>query len=328
MTIIDNRQAYKPFEYEWAYQYWETQHQQHWLHTEVLNMSAAADDWNRNLTETEKNVIKNVLLGFTQIEGYIGGYWGQKVPVWFPKHEIALMARAFADTETIHTVAYNYLNDTLGLEEYDVFLVNTTAAAKLNNFINRTGDTLYDRALSLAVYSGFGEGVSLYSSFAILLSFSRRNLLKGVGEIVTFSVKDEHLHSCAGCDLYRTFTSEFPELLTSTNLEEEIIKAARLTVQLEFDFIEMVFNKVDIEGLREIAVKAFIEDRCNLKLQDLNIRPIFNPKPELVREIGDWFYLMTASENHADFFASRVTDYSKGVFNPSDINWDVVCERV
>ena len=284
-------------------------------------MPQSVDDWNYKLTEEEKKIIAGVLLGFTQTEVYVGMYWGSKVTKWFPKPEIREMALCFSSTETIHQVAYNYLSDTLGLEEHDAFLQEPTAAAKLNNFIHRNEQSLYDIALSLAVYSGLVEGVSLYSSFAILLSFSKRNLLKGVGEIITWSVRDERLHSTAGCWLYRQLVEEHPYLL-ETDLEAKIVEAAKITLQLEFDFIDMVFGQYSMEGINAMQVKEFMKHRVNKQLKDLNIGPIYSIDEKLQREVSDWFYLMTESENHTDFFAARVTNYTKGSFDPNKVDWD------
>lgn len=223
---------------------------------------------------------------------------------------------------TIHAVAYNFLSDTLGLEEHDAFLKEPTAAAKLDNIINRKENSLYDIALSLAVYSGFAEGVSLYSSFAILLSFSQRNLLKGVGEIIAWSVVDERIHSYAGCWLYRQLVAEHPYILES-DIEERILEAADITLKLEFDFIDMVFDGVEVKGISAAGVKEFMKHRANLKLEELNIKPVYEVDETLQREVSDWFYLSTESENHTDFFAARPTNYTKGSFDPNLVDWAI-----
>jgi ribonucleoside-diphosphate reductase beta chain len=327
MTLIEERRAYQPFEYDAAYDYWLKQQQSHWLWSEIA-MASCVDDWEHKLTEEEKKIIAGVLLGFTQVEIYIGSYWAQKVSKWFPKPEVRMMAATFAAWEGIHAKSYNYLNETLGLEEYDAFLQEPTAAAKIDNLVHHTDDTMYDKALSLAVYSGFGEGVSLYSSFAILLHFSTRNLLKGVGEIITFSVRDELIHTEAGCWLFRTLMEEYPYLAKETDLYDQIIEAAKLTVELEFNFIDMVFNQHKMEGLNAEQVKEFIKHRANLKLSDLGLSALYEVDDQVVRSVADWFYLMTAGEQSTDFFAARVTNYAKGNFNPDLINWNAVLAEV
>ncbi len=137
------------------------------------------------------------------------------------------MSHTFAAFESIHAVSYAYLNDSLGLDDYKAFLHEETVKAKIDRLINTGGKSKEDIAKSLAIFSAFNEGVNLFSSFAILMSFSRRNLLKGLGQIIAFSIKDESLHSEAGCWLFRTFVEEYPAVLTD-ELKKEIYEAARL----------------------------------------------------------------------------------------------------
>jgi ribonucleoside-diphosphate reductase beta chain len=352
MTLIEERRSYQPFEYDQAHDFFVKQQQSHWLWTE-FSMNSSVDDWEHKLTEEERKIIAGVLLGFTQTELYIGSYWAQKVPVWFPKPEISSMGLTFGAWEVLHAKGYNYLTETLGLEEYDAFLQEPTAAAKIGNLISCPSGTLQDKAISLATYSAFAEGVSLYSSFAILLYFSARglikeiqkdgihlaevkygfqgnhlempkeNMLKGVGEIIAYSVRDEFIHSSAGCWLFNQLVKEFPEL-NNQELHNKLYLAARTTVQLEFDFIDMVFDHHTLPGLSAQGVKSFIERRANQKLQELGLTPIFTPDIEKAKEIESWFYLMTAGESSTDFFAARVSNYAKGKFNVDSINWDAV----
>jgi ribonucleoside-diphosphate reductase beta chain len=312
MGILDKRSSFSPFEYQQAYQYWEKQQQAHWLHTEI-SMVADIHDWKFNLTDTEKNVIGNTLKGFTQMEVVVNEYWGRKVSKWFPKPEICMMASAFSNMETVHTKAYAYLNESLGLEDYNGFLDEPTAKAKIDNLIHVKGSDRNDIARSLATFSGFAEGVSLFSSFAILMNFSRRNLLKGLGQVVAFSVKDESLHSEAGCWLFRQLVQEYPELLTD-KLKQSIYDAARLTVSLEDAFIDKVFEMGDIEDFDPKDLKNYIRMRTNTKLVDLGLKTNWKNLDKL-----DWFDYTTVGVEHQDFFAQRVSSYSKGVVDFSEI---------
>src|SRR5665213_1902581 len=259
MSLMTPRASYSPFEYPQAYKYWELAHQSHWLHTEI-SMASDINDWKVNLNETEKQVIGHTLKGFTQSEVFIQEYWGSMVSKWFKKVEIQMMAATFAAFESIHAVSYAYLNQSLGLEDFDAFLSEPTAKAKIDRLIGTKGKTKEEIALSLAIFSAFNEGVNLFSSFAILLNFSRFNKLKGVGQIIAFSIKDESLHSDAGCWLFRTLIDEFPDLMTD-KLKEEIYNAARLTVELEDAFISKAFEFGPIEGVELADLKAFIRMR-------------------------------------------------------------------
>lgn len=310
MSITTPRDVFKPFEYLQAEQFCMQQQQAHWLHTEV-QMGGDIQDWKLNLTENERRLVGNVLKGFTQVEVYVGSYWSQKVPHWFPKPEIQLMSQTFGAFESIHALAYAHLNTTLGLEDFDAFLYEPTVKAKLDALI----DDDRDAARSLAVYSAFAEGVSLFSAFSILMSFSQRNLMKGVGQIVSWSVRDESLHSKAGCWLFRELLKSHPELKTP-QLEEDIYEAANLTVALEHGFIDMCFNESPIANVSPGHIRALVNQRSNSKLIELGYRPIFDVIAEDLDAIA-WFDRAAAGVEHQDFFAQRPTSYSKG-----HVNWE------
>lgn len=317
MTLLIPRPTYAPFEYPQAYKYWELQQQSHWLHSEI-SMASDISDWKTLLTETEKNVIGHILKGFTQSEVFIQEYWGQMVGKWFKKPEIQMMAATFSAFESIHAVAYAYLNQSLGLEDFDSFLHEPTAKAKIDRLISTKGKTKEEIARSLAIFSAFNEGVNLFSSFAVLLNFSRFNKLKGVGQMIAFSIKDESLHSDAGCWLFRTLIEEFPDLMTDT-LKEEIYEAARTTVDLEDAFISKAFEYGTIEGICEKDLKTFIRFRTNTKLGDLGLKKVWKNLDKQALERMEWFDILSAGVSHADFFAVRVSDYAKGTMDFSNI---------
>jgi ribonucleoside-diphosphate reductase beta chain len=319
MGLLTPRATYAPFEYEQAYKYWELQQSSHWLHTE-LSLASDINDWKLNLTETEKNVIGHILKGFTQSEVFIQEYWGQMIGKWFKKPEIQMMAATFSAFESIHAVSYAYLNQSLGLEDFDAFLHEPTAKAKIDRLIETKGKTKEEIARSIAIFSAFNEGVNLFSSFAVLLNFSRFNKMKGLGQIIAFSIKDESLHSDAGCWLFRTFISEYPEVWTE-DLKHQIYDAAIITVSLEDDFIDKAFSFGTIDGITKEDLKSFIRFRTNTKLNDLELNKIWHDIDPKALENMAWFDVMSAGVSHADFFAQRVTEYSKGSFDFSNI-WD------
>ena len=318
--LLQERIVYKPFEYQTAADYWLKQQQAHWLHTEVPMMSDV-NDWKQNLSKTEKNIIGSILKGFAQTETVVNDYWSGLVTKWFRKPEIIMMATTFGAFETIHAEAYSLLNETLGLENFDEFLEDEATMAKIENLtdvrdsFNEEQD-LHEIAKSLAIFSAFTEGVNLFSSFAVLLSFKMRNKLKGVGQIVEWSIRDESLHSEAGCWLFRTLIKENPQLKTP-ELEAAINEAALLSLQLELDFIEKVYELGDLEGCSKDDLIHFIKNRVNTKLGDLGYKPIVDNVDMTAVDRMKWFDHLSAGKQHTDFFASRVTNYSKG-----HIEWD------
>jgi ribonucleoside-diphosphate reductase beta chain len=317
MNITEPRLWYKPFEYQQAFDFYKDQHRVHWLADEVP-LASDLNDWKLKLNESEKNLIGNILKSFAQTEVHVNDYWSTKVSIWFPKPEVQAMARVFADFESIHAEAYARLNEELGLDDFKAFLEDETSKAKIDRLVETPGESLEERALSLAIFSAFTEGVNLFSSFAILMSFQLRNLMKGTGQIVEWSVRDESLHSKAGCWLYKTLLSENPTLDTP-ELRNKIIEACELSVQLEFDFIEKAFEMGDIEGLTKEQLKNFIKARANEKIIELGYNAIYNDiDPNLLKQI-EWFGHLTSGKTHQDFFAGRVTNYSKSNGDWSDL---------
>lgn len=311
MSLLDPRITYAPFEYEKAHEYWQLQEKSHWLPYEI-NMSSDLADWKGNLSDAERGTIGHILKTFTSTEVFIAEYWSQQVAKWFKKPEIQMMAACFSAYESIHAISYAYLDQTLGLEDYAGFLAEPAGKAKIDRLMDTRGRDKTSIARSLAIFSAFNEGVNLFSSFAILLNFSRFNKLKGVGQIIGYSIRDEALHAEAGCWLFRTFFNEYPEIWTD-ELKKDIYNAARLTIELEDAYIEQAFSFGAIEGVTAEDMKAFIRQRANTKLQDLGLKSNWkNVDKEALRRMS-WFDQMSGSSvNHDDFFASRVTDYAKG----------------
>ena len=319
MALFENRIPFKPFEYpEYYTEGWLKQAQALWLHTEIP-MQGDIKDWNEHLTPEEKNLVGNILLGFAQTECAVSDYWTGWVTEWFPKHEIKQMAMMFGSQETIHATAYSYLNESLGLEDFEAFLHEPATAERFENLASITNrytwEDLKDNAearkevgKSLAIFSAFTEGVALYSSFAVLYSFQMRNKLKGIGQQMKWSVRDESLHSKMGCQLFRHMCEEYPELLDQC--KDSIEEAAKLIVELELKYIDKMFEMGDLENLKADDLKEFIKSRTNSKLKELGYDSIFDFDEEKAGNL-DWFYHLTGGQTHTDFFAIRPTDYSK-----------------
>ncbi len=318
-SLFTERIPYKPFEYpEYYTEGWLKQMQAFWLHTEIP-MQGDVKDWKENLTDAERNLVGNILLGFAQTECAVSDYWTQYVTTWFPKHEIKQMAMAFGSQETIHATAYSYLNETLGLEDFEAFLHEPTIADKFEMLMSTNApythedlatnaDARLDVGTSLAIFSAFAEGVSLYSSFAVLYSFQLRNLLKGIGQQMKWSVRDESLHSRMGCQLFNHMCQEYPELREAAR--ESIENAAKYMVEMELKFIDKMFEMGDLENLKSEDLKEFIKHRANDKLRELGYQDVFIVNQEMAENL-EWFYHLTGGVTHTDFFALRPTDYSK-----------------
>ena len=319
MGLFDERITYKPFDYPVYYtDGWLKQAQAFWLHTEIP-MQNDVKDFRENLSDAERQVVGNILLGFAQTECAVGDYWTTMVTKWFPKHEIRQMAMMFGSQETIHAAAYSYLNDTLGLEDYSAFMHDEVMASRFENLVNTKADYAHedlkaseearkDVARSIAIFSAFAEGVALYSSFAVLYSFQMRNLLKGIGQQMKWSVRDESLHSNMGVALFNHMCDEYPELRSA--VADEILDAAILMSGMEMKFIDRIFDGADLENLSSDDLKAFIQYRTNSKMKELGYDKIFVENDKALERM-EWFNHLTVGVTHTDFFAMRPTDYSK-----------------
>jgi ribonucleoside-diphosphate reductase beta chain len=309
--ILTPRLAFKPFDYQWAYDYWFQQQNAHWMFQEI-NMQKDIGDWKSELNEQEKSVVGNILKGFFQSETQIADYWSTYVTKWFPIPEIKMMAITFGSFETIHAVAYSYLNEVLHLEDYEAFLHDTAIMAKLEMLINvdENDTSIENIARSLALFSACAEGIQLFSSFAIMLSLRKKNLMTGIGQQMIFSIRDESLHSEAGCKLFRTLIEENPQIWTE-QLRNDIKDGFSLALANEFNFIDKVFELGDLDTITKAQVKNFMFDRANRKLRELGITDLTYEVNETILLEMDWFYILVSGEQQTDFFFNRETGYAK-----------------
>jgi ribonucleoside-diphosphate reductase beta chain len=307
-NLREERSYYKPFEYPQFFEYFKLQQQAHWLPTEVP-MADDILDFKAKLTAQESNLIIQVLRFFTQGDIEVQNNYNSHLISYFPKPEISMMLTTFAAIETIHVWAYSHLNDTLGLPEveYRAFREYEAMRNKYEYLQKFDVKSPRDLAKNLAVFGGFMEGVSLFSSFAILMNFPRRGLLKNVGQIITWSIRDESLHSEGICALFREFIRENPDIWT-LDFKNELYKICDEMIELEDKFIDTCFTLGAVEGLKPEEVKKYIRYIANKRLTDLNLEVRYdireNPLP--------WLNLMVNGKEHANFFETRATEYSKG----------------
>lgn len=317
--LTDERLTFKPFHYPWAYDAWLTHEQAHWLHTEVPMMEDVKD-WKTKLTEGEKEFLTHIFRFFTQGDiDVAGGYVRNYLP-YFPQPEIRMMLSGFAAREALHIAAYSHLIETLGLPEttYNQFLEYQAMKDKheyVTDLSSKSG-TLAFTATHIAVFSAFTEGMQLFSSFIMLLNFPRHGLMKGMGQIVTWSIVDETIHAESMIKLFKTFIHENPEIWTE-DLKATIYSIAEKMVELEEKFIDLAFQGGPMRDLREDDVKKYIHYITDRRLIGLGLKGLFhikkNPLP--------WVEEMINAPVHGNFFENRVTDYAKGALSGS---WDDV----
>jgi ribonucleoside-diphosphate reductase beta chain len=295
MSIQEYRQAYKTeqgFEYPFFFEQYQKALASVWRPQEV-SLESDIRDW-QSASDSEREVVAGILRGFTQFECHVSDYWSN-IPTWFPKHEIAAVARMFSLSEVVHSEAYNLLSDTLGINEFEAFLGDPTAQAKIGYFLNEKSIKE-----SLAIFSGAGEGVSLFSSFSVLLSLNLTGRYKGLAQLISWSINDEQQHSDTGIQLFKELTKENP--ITDSE-EKTILEGFDAVIDNEFAFIKKIFNGKTLNTINQEDLRAFILYRANNRLEKLGLFPKYIYKHERANNIKKWFEPLAAGATSTDFFA-------------------------
>lgn len=303
--LLGTRESFKPFEYPWAYEAFMQSEQMHWLWTEVPMMEDVKD-YRSRLTDHERDFLTKILRFFTQGDIDVSGAYVNTYLPRFRQPEVRMMLSSFAAREAVHIAAYSHLIETLGLPEsiYNEFLEYEAMRAK-HEFFNKAAaeDEL---AAQIAAFSAFTEGMQLFSSFVMLLNFTRNGVLKGMGQIIAWSIADETLHTESMTKVFRTYIGEHPHLWNDA-LKSRIYSIAETMVMLEDRFIELAFGVSDMKRLTEDDVRRYIRYIANRRLTGLGMKPIFgetkNPLPWVDAMLG---------VSHTNFFENRVVDYAKG----------------
>jgi len=305
--LTKERSYYKPFDYEWAFQAYELQNQMHWSPLEVP-LADDLKDFRDKLSADEKRLLTQIFRFFVQSDTDVCcGYAKHYLPTFQPP-EIRMMLASFANMEAVHQHAYALIIDTLEYDEseYQMFLEIQSMSDKHEYLTNFNMSSKKDIAKTVAVYSGFTEGVQLFSSFAILLNFPRHNLLKNAGQIITWSIRDESLHVESMSKLFKTYVRENPEIWND-ELKYEIYCAAERVVELENAFIDTAFSNCTIPNLTPEEVKEYIRYIADKRLNGLGMKKIFNSGANPL----EWIDYMVNAVEHTNFFEGRSTEYAK-----------------
>jgi ribonucleoside-diphosphate reductase beta chain len=307
MSLLEGRSVYKPFQYPWAYEAWLTQQRIHWLPEEVP-LADDIKDWHKNLTKSERNLLTQIFRFFTQADVEVSNCYNKHYAQVFKPTEVQMMLTVFSATETIHIAAYSHLLDTIGLPEveYSAFLQYKEMKDKYDYMQGFSVDNKFEIARTMAAFGAFTEGLQLFASFAILLNFPRFGKMRGMGQIIAWSVRDETLHCNSIIKLYHTFLQENPEVDTIELKQENYLTCATI-VDHEDAFIDLAFERGEIEGLDAATVKQYIRYIADRRLVQLGQSELYkidrNPLP--------WLDEMLNAVEHANFFENRATEYSK-----------------
>lgn len=327
-NILQPRLALRPFEYPELEDKAKAISNTHWVHDEI-DFSKDKHEYMTELSIVERYVIGTILKTFAQTEVHVADEFWSEMYRYMPKPEVALVCGTFTENEWRHALAYDRLNTELGLTDYDTFLEDEVATERLENLLKIRKDhkgqpSTRDLMVTLAVFGGFTEYVNLFSQFAILRSFSSngRNLLTNIGEIIDWSALDEQHHSDTALYLFEILKKENPHEWDD-ELKGRIYTAAILTYEIEKKLIDQIFKFGDLPNLTKAELMNFMSYRINDSLTRMGLKAIKNVDEDLLRNV-QWFEDGLNANSHADFFAKRVTDYTKNLvaFTPSNVMVD------
>ena len=306
-NLLTGSPIYKPFRYPWAYDAWLMQQRVHWL-PEEISLGEDVKDWAKNLTAPQKNLLTQIFRFFTQADVEVNNCYMKHYSQVFKPTEVLMMLSAFSNIETVHVAAYSHLLDTVGMPEaeYSAFLQYKEMKDKADYMASFTVDSKHEIAKTLAAFGAFTEGLQLFASFAMLLNFPRFNLMKGMGQVITWSVRDETLHCVSIIRLFHNFIRENPEINTP-ELIKDIREICSTVVEHEDAFIDLAFEMGPVEGLTAQEVKDYIRYIADRRLTQLGMKPMYHvekmPLP--------WLEDMLNAVEHMNFFEGRATEYAK-----------------
>ncbi|MEL7129896.1 MAG: ribonucleotide-diphosphate reductase subunit beta [Pseudomonadota bacterium] len=299
--------SYKPFRYAWAYEFWQRQQQVHWMPEEVP-LGEDCKDWAVKLSDKERNLLTQIFRFFTQSDVEVGANYMENYMPLFKPVEVRMMLAAFSNIETVHIAAYALLLETIGMpdSEFSAFMEYEEMAAK-HDYLGQFGvDTEADILTSMAVFGGFTEGLQLFASFAMLMNFPRFNKMKGMGQIVSWSVRDESLHCEGMIKLFHTFAGETGALTKS--VADNIADCCQTVIKLEDKFIDLAFEAGEVEGMTPADIKQYIRYIADWRMGQLKLKPIYGVEKHPL----PWLTEILNGVEHANFFEARATEYSKG----------------
>lgn len=308
--LTQSRDYYKPFVYPWAYEAFMQSEQMHWLWTEVP-MVEDVKDWKMRLNDNERDFLTKVFRFFTQGDIDVSSAYVHTYLPAFPQPEIRMMLSSFAAREAVHIAAYSHLIETIGMPDaiYNEFLQYEAMTAKHEFFHGLRLNQKESIAAKMAAFSAFTEGMQLFSSFVMLLNFTRNGTMRGMGQIIAWSINDETLHTESMIKLFREYIEQNPQLWND-DLKSTIYSIAEKMVELEDRFIDLAFGVNQMQKLAKEDVKKYIRFIADRRLSAMGMKAIFNENKNPL----PWVDAMLGI-THTNFFENRVVDYAKGALS-------------
>lgn len=313
MSIFDKRINYKPFEYPEILKFTEAINKTFWVHSEV-DFTADTQDFHSHLSPAEKSAIKNSLLAIAQIEVAVKSFWGNLYE-HFPKPEFNGLGSTFAECEFRHSEAYSRLLEVLGYNnEFEKLLDIPVIRQRVDYLSKVLKDTRSQDnkkyVVSLILFSILIENVSLFSQFAIILSFTRfKGYMKNVSNIIAWTSVDEQVHANAGIYIVNKIREEQPEFFDTETLEL-IRNTVKESIEVESDILSWIFEQGELDIINKKDLINFMKFRIDESLTQIGIDTVFNVSPEDYKAMA-WFEEEVFANSLDDFFAKRPVDYTK-----------------
>lgn len=313
MGIFDKRINYKPFEYPEVLQFTDAINKSFWVHSEI-DFTADIQDFHSHLTPKQQNAVKRSLLAIAQIEVAVKSFWGNLYN-HCPKPELNGLGSTFAECEFRHSEAYSRLVEVLGYNDEFEKLVHVPVIKERIDYLTRAlhntkSDDKREYTKALILFTILIENVSLFSQFAIILSFPRfKGWMKNVSNIIAWTSVDEQVHANAGIFLINKIKEEYPEVVNEASTEK-IIDMVRESIRIEEKIIDWIFGEGELEIIRKADLIRFIKFRVDESLEKIGIKPQFNITAEEYKPMK-WFEEEVFANSLDDFFAKRPVDYTK-----------------
>ncbi len=310
-----------PMKHTFAWNAYNVGNANHWLPTEIA-MQKDIEQWRSPtiLTDDERKALKTVLGFFTTADSIAANniVIAMYRHITSPECRMYLLRQAYE--EAIHTHAYQYIVESLALDEGEIFNMYREVDAIYNkaSFILSFNEGIFDPNFktgtfendqkfleNIAVFSLIMEGIFFYSSFAVMFGFQRQSKMTGSAEQIQYIMRDESQHLNFGINLINTIKEEQPELWTEA-FQQRIINLVKEAAVLEYTFAETVFPK-GIFGMNADGFKKYIEHIADRRLTRIGLPEQFhtpNPFP--------WMSEAIDLSKEKNFFETRVTEYQVG----------------
>lgn len=313
MGIFDKRINYKPFEYPEILEFTNAINKSFWVHSEV-DFTADVQDFHSHLSVEEREVVKRSLLAIAQIEVNVKTFWGDLYR-HLPKPEFNGLGSTFAECEFRHSEAYSRLLEVLGDNSE---FANVVQIPVINKRIQYLSDALKhakaenqkDYLNSLILFSILIENVSLFSQFAIILSFTRfKGAMKNVSNIIAWTSIDEQIHANAGIYIVNKIKEEYPDYFDQETIGN-IQRIVKESIDIEGEILDWIFENGELDTISKADLLNFMKFRVDESLKQIGMEKLYNVSGKNYQPMA-WFEEEVFANELDDFFAKRPTAYTK-----------------